>query len=148
MAEGRERFLRHLEDQGYANETLRQVDAQIHLAAKLLALLALKKGQCVTRRHLSLLRQRWLANPPRAKYRKHGFNRGVGMFLHRAIQWLRFLGAWKDEDIAEPFDDLISRFIQFGRVERGLKPRRPWRHIATPPREFLRWCGKRLRRDL
>jgi site-specific recombinase XerD len=144
MAKERKQFLGHLRAEGYAIETLRQANSQIHLAA---TWLNLKTDQRVRPLDLQLLGQRWMADPPPARYRKHPLRRAMRLFVSRASQWLRFLGRLRDERVSEPCDAVIDQFVEFGRSERGLAELTIQQHRESA-RAFLRWYDLHRHADL
>lgn len=58
-----------------------------------------------------------------------------------ARPWLRFLGWWRELDTPSPFEDLLGRYIDWMRNERGFSPTTvgQWKGRVW---HFLRWCDE------
>jgi site-specific recombinase XerD len=117
MATERDRYLRHLADEGRNVKTLKDINGHIFRAAELLDL---KDGQLVTSAGLQLLGERWLDEPPRARRRTDSRHRAKTLFIGRITDWLRFIGRLEKECQIGPYDTVTDQFIDFSRSERGL----------------------------
>lgn len=145
MREERERYLRHLLEEGRALETFKIAAGYILHAAMLLDL---KPGQVVNEEQLRALGRKW---------RDGNFRGGLGrrkpsahtirIFLGRIRHWLTFSGRMDRPQTHGPFDDLIQDFLEFKRAEHG------WSDCTVDIyrrdiRLFLSWAARRVGRSL
>lgn len=133
LAEERERFLRHLADQGGTFSTLRTSANSMLWAATRMSPDD-RHGVDAARLHEILY---GVSSPA------PGFARTL---LERVRPWLKFLGWWREEREPIPFEQELLLFVSWIRDERGLSSSTVdvWgRRVAN----FLRWCG-RTDRDL
>jgi integrase/recombinase XerD len=146
LREERERYLRHLLQEGRASETFAHAIGYILHAA---ILLDLKPGQTVNEEQLHVLGQKW---------RDGNFRGGVGrrkpsaptirMFLGRVRHWLTFSGRMDLPPISHgPFDSLLQSFLDFKCADHG------WSACTVDIYRrdvglFLSWAEGHLRSDL
>jgi hypothetical protein len=145
MREERERYLRHLAEEGRAPVTLEHTAGYILHAA---LLLNLQPGETVSEKRLRMLGQKWhdsdLHGGP---HRRKPSAITVHMFVGRAKHWLAFCGRMDRPQVRRPFDDLLRSFLEFEHAERGWSPTT----IGIYRRDlgmFLSWTARRVGKDL
>ena len=118
MRDERERYLRHLADEGRSMATFKHAAGYILHAA---LLLDLKSGGNASEERLQLLGREWCDG---------NFRGGAGsrkpsaltirMFLGRIRHWLTFCGRMELLQVKRrPFDDLLQSFLDFKQSDHG-----------------------------
>lgn len=127
FAEERERYLRHRADQGGTFATLRtSAKSMLWAAARMSP--DDRRGVDAARLH-NIVYDAPSPAPGTAK-----------TFVEFVRPWLKFLGWWREEREAVPFEPQLDRFVSWMRDERGLSATTVdvrSRRVAT----FLRWCA-------
>ena len=145
MREERERYLRHLVEDGRALETFKHAAGYTLHAA---ILLDLKPGQVVNEEQLRTLGPKWRdGNFRGGLHRRKPSAATIHKFLGRIRHWLAFCGRMERSFIRGPFDDLMQGFIEFKRAEHGWSPCT----VGIYRRDvglFLAWAAKHPGGDL
>ena len=114
----RERYLRHLADEGRSMATFKHAAGYILHAA---ILLDLKPGGIVSEERLRLLGQEWCDGNFRGGLgRRKPSVPTIRMFLGRIRHWLTYCGRMEVPEVSRPpFDSLLQIFLDFKRADHG-----------------------------
>jgi site-specific recombinase XerD len=121
LAEERQRFLAHCAEQRMAPNTLLEIAyCLLHVATALR--LAERPGEPITRAEIEAVADRWASrrgHQPALRAASSSLRR----FIRYATRWLSFLGRLQPPvPVAQPHADLVARFADYMRQERGLSP--------------------------
>jgi site-specific recombinase XerD len=118
MRDERERYLRHLTDEGRAMETFKHAAGYILHAA---ILLDIKPGRSVSEERLGILGREWCDGHFRGGVgRRKPSAPTIRKFLGRVRHWLTFCGRMElPQARRRPFDSLLQGFLDFKRADHG-----------------------------
>ncbi len=134
--EERRQFLRHLNDLGYAHNTLRAVAGELVVIVRRLDLSGDAPMDVAA---VDAAAQRWAAEP-RGRHRRTKGAVSTRNFRYWAAQWFRFLGRWRERPPAAvpPFQPLLDGFTHDMSDEQGLSPYSVRSH-GWKTKTFLAW---------